>query len=81
MKKVVILVATSVGLICFSWWASTSWVAFSLRNVPPERHAFVLDVTSIREEAWILGSGAIALAIVLLVAAAISYAYEIKRNR
>lgn len=81
MKKVVALIAASGSLIFFSRWALTSGVAYSLRDIPPEKHAFALDVTTIREQWWLLGNGSMMLAVVLFLTAIFVYLYERRRSK
>ncbi len=81
MKKAIALIVASISLISFSRWALTSGVAYSLRDVPPEKYAFALDVTSIREQWWLMGNGAMMLAVVLFLTAIFVYLYERRRSK
>lgn len=69
VKKFAIAMMISLGLFSYAWWAFRYGVAFSLRGVPPERHAFVLDVTAVEEKWWLTGTVAAVLSIAALVVA------------
>ena len=76
MMKVIALLALSLALIVYSRWAGEHGVAYSLRDLPPEQHAFALDVTA-TGEMWLLAEyGSLGLAGVLLILSAVVYFAE-----
>ena len=81
VKKFAIAMMISLGLFSYTWWALKYGVAFSLRGIPPERHAFVLDVTMVREKWELTAMVAAILSIAALVVAVGIYFREGRRAR
>jgi hypothetical protein len=80
MKKVVALIAASIVSLIAPPWIRYYGVAFELRNVPPERRAFELDITTIDIKYMLIELLSVPLAILLLLAAIGIYIYERKKN-
>jgi hypothetical protein len=79
MKKVIALIAASIVSLIAPPWIRYYGVAYELRDVPPEKRAFVFDVTTIDLKYLYLELLSVPVAIALLLAAIGIYIYERKK--
>ena len=81
MKKVAALTVVAHVLFTLAIWSATRGVAYSLTGVPLEQQAFLLDITTIREE-WIFTTlGLSAGAFIFLIVSFGTYVSERKKPR